>query len=310
MTVTVGVDIGGTSVRAMAFDEEGTAYARSQVPTAVGGGEQVIESVLEAWSDLALEEVVDVAGVGVPGRVDPATGDVRLAVNLGIGDDPYPLGPALSEQLGVPVTVENDVKVAALGIHEALKKRNSAPTSLVLLNIGTGISAGVVIEGNLYRGSHGMAGEIGHVVVDELGAVCACGQTGCLEAVAAGPAIARLTPNLAPNDVATQVSRFIAEAITWIAATFDPEKIYLGGGVSQAGDTFLDSVRGRLREVAKNSSLAAQRIDPNAVTLAPIDGSTGPRGAAVLAQRAQANRILTSFIPSKATSTPTDGGEI
>ena len=310
MTVTVGVDIGGTSVRAMAFDESGTAYARSQVPTAIGGGKQVIESVLEAWSDLALEEMVEVAGVGVPGRVDPATGNVRLAVNLGIGDDPYPLGPALSEQLGVPVTVENDVKVAALGIYDALKRRNSAPTSLVLLNIGTGISAGVVIDGNLYRGSHGMAGEIGHVVVDKLGPVCACGQTGCLEAVAAGPAIARLTPEAPPADAATQVSRFIAEAITWIAATFDPELIYLGGGVSHAGHSFLDSVRGSLRHAAKNSTLAAQRIDPNAVTLAPIDGSTGPRVAAVLAQRAQATRVLTSFIPSKATSTPTDGGEI
>ena len=115
---------------------------------------------------------------------------------------------------------------------------------------------------------------------------------------------------LYPDAAATEVSRFIAEAITWIAATFDPEKIYLGGGVTRAGNTFIDSVRGRLREVAKNSSLAAQRIDPNAVTLAPIDGSTGPRGAAVLAQRAQANRVLTSFMPSKATSTPTDGGEI
>lgn len=310
MTVTVGVDIGGTSVRAMAFDESGTAYARSQVPTAIGGGAQVVESVLAAWSDLALEEVVEVAGVGVPGRVDPATGDVRLAVNLGIGDDPYPLGPALSAQLGIPVTVENDVKVAAVGIHEGLKKRNAAPASLVLLNIGTGISAGVVIEGNLYRGSHGMAGEIGHVVVDELGPVCACGQTGCLEAVAAGPAIARLAPDVEPADAASQVSRFIAGAITWIAATFDPELIYLGGGVSNAGHTFLDAVRGRLREAAKNSSLAAQRIDPNAITLAPIDGSTGPRGAAVLAQRAQAMRAINSFIPSTAMSTPTNGGEI
>jgi glucokinase len=310
MTVTVGFDVGGTSVRAMAFDDSGTAYARAQVPTGLGGGEQVIESILEAWSDLDLQEAVDVAGVGIPGRVDPATGDVRLAVNLGIGEDPFPLGAALSERLGVPVTVENDVKMAALGVHEGLKKRNSAPASLVLLNIGTGISAGVVIAGNLYRGSHGMAGEIGHVVVDERGPVCACGQTGCLESVAAGPAIARLSPDVAPGDAARYVSRFIAHAITWIAATFDPEQIFLGGGVTNAGFPFLDAVRGRLREAARNSSLAAQRVDPEAITLAPVDASTGPRGAAVLAQRLRSTSSLTSLTPSKATSAPTNGGEI
>ncbi|MGH8958617.1 MAG: ROK family protein, partial [Acidimicrobiia bacterium] len=117
-----------------------------------------------------------------------------------------------------------------------------------------------------------------------------------------------LSPDGDQPDAATSVSRFIAHAITWIAATFDPEQIYLGGGVSTAGYPFLDAVRARLRDAARNSSVAAQRIDPDAITLAPIDGSTGPRGAAVLAQRLRSS--MTSFTPSKATSTPTNGGEI
>jgi predicted NBD/HSP70 family sugar kinase len=307
MTVTVGVDIGGTSVRAIAFDAGGNACARSQVPTAVGSGEQVVASVLAAWSGLDMHGSIDSAGVGIPGRVDPLTGDVRLAVNLGIGDDPFPLGPKLSTELGIPVAVENDVKVAALGVHEELNERGSAPASLVLLNIGTGISAGVVIGGSLYRGSRGMAGEIGHVVVDPEGPLCACGQTGCLEAVAAGPALSRLGPDVDSADAVAFVSRYIAYAIAWIAATFDPEQIFLGGGVSQAGSPFLDAVRQRLREAGRNSSLASQRIDPRAIELARIDGSTGPRGAAVLARRL---RTSTSSLASRAAAQPTNGGEI
>lgn len=323
MTATVGFDIGGTSVRAIAFDDTtGAALARSLVPTDIGDGTRVVSSVLEAWSELRLAEPISSAGVGVPGRVDPKTGDVRMAVNLGIGEEPFPLGAELARELGTPVAVENDVKVAALGVYEELRRQGSAPGSLVLLNIGTGISAGVVIDGALFRGSHGMAGEIGHVVVEEEGPLCRCGQRGCLEAVAAGPAIARLWPEAGSRgapflfetagngvetalQVAGYISKYVALAITWLAAAFDAEQIFLGGGVSKAGRPFLDAVREKLRNAALNSSLAAQRIDPASVTLAPIDGSTGPRGAAVLAQRLQPLSLA-----SKGTSNPSNGGEI
>jgi glucokinase len=298
MTLTVGIDIGGTSVLAMAFDGGGTAVDRSEVLAGTRGGASVVESVLQAWKGLRLHHEVARTGVGVPGRVDPRTGDVRLAVNLGIGDDPYPLGAELSSAFGLRVAVENDVKVAALGVHEELRRQDRAPSSLALLNIGTGIAAGVVIEGNIFRGSHGMAGEIGHVVVDEQGPRCPCGQQGCLEAVAAGPAISRAwlgrvgvlfnaaaEGDLEANSIAKRVSGQIAQAITWLAATFDIEQVYLGGGVTRAGGPFLQAVRQRLLEATENSSLVAQRLDPELVFLAPIEGSLGPRGAAVMADR-------------------------
>lgn len=298
MTLTVGIDIGGTSVQAMAFDADGTVIGRSEVPAGTKGGPSVVESVLQAWKALAPQQEVGRAGVGVPGRVDPRTGDVRLAVNLGIGDDPYPLGAELSSAFGFPVAVENDVKVAALGVHEELRRQDLAPSSLALLNVGTGIAAGVVIEGSIFRGSHGMAGEIGHVVVDEQGPRCRCGQLGCLEAVAAGPAISRawhgsagslfeaaLNGDTHASGIAKRVSGYIAQAITLLAATFDVEQVYVGGGVSKTGRPLLEAVRQRLLETATNSSLAAERVDPESVALAPIEAFLGPRGAAVLANR-------------------------
>lgn len=316
MSLTVGIDIGGTSVLAVAFDRDGTAVARAEVPTHTVGGASVTESVIQAWKALSLPAEAARAGVGVPGRVNPQTGSVRSAVNLGIGDDPYPLGAELSQALGVPVAIENDVKVAAVGLHDELSRKGPGPSSLILLNLGTGIAAGVVIDGNLFRGSHGMAGEIGHVIVDEEGFACRCGQRGCLETVAAGPAIARMWPGggesvfeaASAGDaqaglIAGQVCAYIATALTWLAATFDVEQVYLGGGVTKAGNPFLGAVRRKLMENAGNSSLAVQRLDPELVFLAPIEGFPGPRGAAVLADRQE----LSSH--AKKTSNRTEGGD-
>ena len=303
MTVTVGIDIGGTSVHAVAFDQDGEVVSQAEVATGTVGGASVVDSVIQAWKALSFSEEAARAGVGVPGRVDPGTGSVTSAVNLGIGEDPYPLGPELREALGVPVAIENDVKVAALGLHDELWRKNEVPSSLLLLNIGTGIAAGVVINGDLFRGAHGMAGEIGHVIVEENGFECRCGQRGCLETVAAGPAIARMwqgdgesvfeaasRPDVEAGRVAGVVSGYIARALTWLAATFDPEHVYLGGGVTRAGRPFLGAVRQKLMENAGTSSLAAQRLDPELVFLAPLEGIPGPRGAAVWADKQEFQR--------------------
>ncbi|MGQ0848170.1 MAG: ROK family protein [Actinomycetota bacterium] len=301
MTVTVGIDIGGTSVLAMAFDESGATVGRSEVPTGTAGGASVVDSVKQAWSGLEMAAKASSAGVGVPGRVDPRTGDVRLAVNLGIGADPYPLGTELHRAFGLPVAVENDVKAAALGVHESLRSEGQAPNSLALVNLGTGIAAGVVIDGELFRGSRGMAGEIGHTVVEPGGEVCRCGQRGCLETVVAGPAIARAWPEsegsalplfaaAAGGDAeaapeAERISGYIARALLWLAATYDVEKFYLGGGVSRAGAPFLQAVRDRLSATGQQSKVAAELLSPDQVLLAPDQGWAGPRGAAVLAAR-------------------------
>jgi len=188
--LVVGVDIGGTKTAILICDLDGTVRGRHLAPTAVGSPDRAadtIASVVRAALAEAGATPTDVAaiGVGVPGRVDPDRGQVTLAVNLDWHD--LPLGPRLEARLGIPTILENDVRAATLGLH---RRRVFGDTqSLALLAIGTGISAGVVIDGVLHRGAMGLAGEIGHVVIERDGPRCACGLNGCFEAVAAGPAI-------------------------------------------------------------------------------------------------------------------------
>ena len=151
-----------------------------------------------------------------------------------------------------------------------------------------------------------MAGEIGHVVVDESGGLCRCGQRGCLEAVAAGPAIARAWPkgvdgtaatalfdaaaegDPAAEKVAGRIAGHLTTALIWLAAAYDAEAIVLAGGVSGAGDPFLRMIHDQVMRRGSSSELAARRLRPDQVTLATADDPPGPRGAAVLA----ANHLL------------------
>jgi predicted NBD/HSP70 family sugar kinase len=302
MTFTIGVDIGGSSATAVAIDEAGEVVHRYRVNGRIEGGRQVVASALAAIRSFQLEDCVAI-GVGVPGLVDSGTGQVTMAVNLGIGAHPYPLAAEIGEALDFPVTIENDVRAAALGAHESMRLAGDPPDSLAMVSIGTGISAGVVVRGDLIRGIHGMAGEIGHVVVDESAALCRCGQRGCLEAVASGPAIDRAWPkgldgnaatalfaaaaggDPAAEKVAGRIAGYLTMALTWLAAAYDTERIVIGGGVSDAGDTFLSAIRDRINRQAALSDLAARRLSPEQVTLAQREDPPGPRGAAVIAAR-------------------------
>jgi glucokinase len=315
MTFTIGVDIGGSSATAVAINPAGAIVDRYRVNGRVEGGRQVVASALAAIGSFRLDEC-DAIGIGVPGLVDSDTGEVALAVNLGIGTHPYPIAAEIGAALGFPVTIENDVRAAALGAHESLRLEGDPPESLAMVSIGTGISAGVVVRGDLLRGAHGMAGEIGHVVVDESAALCRCGQRGCLEAIASGPAIARAWPrgleataatalfaaaaagDPAAEKVAGRIAGYLTTALTWLAAAYDTERIVIGGGVSDAGDSFLSAIRDRIGRQAATSDLAARRLRPEQVTLADREDPPGPRGAAVLAARSLlTNNLLTGREP-------------
>lgn len=208
--IVVGVDIGGTKTAILVCDGNGIVLARSVAPTAVGERDRAADTIaalVETAINIAGVRRTDIAGlgVGVPGRVDRERGHVTLAVNLDWND--LALGPQLETRLGIPTVLENDVRAAALGLHQ---RRLFGPVeSLALLAIGTGISAGVVLRGVLHRGAQGLAGEIGHAIIEPGGPRCACGNSGCFEALAAGPAIVRRARegwaarrNGAPSDVA------------------------------------------------------------------------------------------------------------
>jgi glucokinase len=313
----VGVDVGGTKITVLVTEAGGRVLARELAPVGAEPQHRAAERIAAVVRASlgragASPDDVQAVGVGVPGRVDPLAGSVSLAVNLGWSD--LPLGPDLEALLGRPCVLENDVRAAAFGLHR--RHVVGDIDDLAYLAIGTGVSAGVVLHGRLHRGTHGLAGEIGHVVVDSDGPECACGERGCLEALVSGPAIARLARSAIRDalvgDVATPlrdvadvtsvdvyraaadgdrvalevvdgVGRWLAWAVHVLVMTYDVERIVLGGGVSHAGATFLEPIVRELGRLREGSDLAREQLRPGVLELLPPDADAGAWGAVTIA---------------------------
>jgi predicted NBD/HSP70 family sugar kinase len=296
-----GLDIGGTKTLGVAVDEDGDVRASVRLQTVAGGHDRLLTTALATLSRLAEQAGVGPAefagiGVGVPGIVEPATGRVRNAINLGIDDVPVELGRHHTEATGSPVTVDNDVNAAALGTAATLP----GPADLAYLSVGTGIAAGFVLDGRLRRGRRGLTGELGHIPIDASGPFCDCGQRGCLEAVASGPAIARRwtggngrPPAVAMADAAVagdraarrvldDVAAHLALAVTLLALGVDPDLVVLGGGVAEAGDPLLEAVRTAVRRRPETAVVGAVDLAKR-VVLVPGGVPVGAIGAACLA---------------------------
>ncbi|MEW6540867.1 MAG: ROK family protein [Bacillota bacterium] len=187
-----GVDLGGTKIYTLLATAEGTVKAEAKVPTEAGRGyEAVVERIAETVAAVAAQagarpENVRVVGVGAPGPLDPQTGIVHQAPNLGWKE--APLRADLEARLGLPVRLENDANLGALGEYAFGAGRGG--TELVYVTVSTGIGGGLILRGEIYGGAGGGAGEIGHITVVPGGPRCRCGSRGCLEAVASGTAIA------------------------------------------------------------------------------------------------------------------------
>lgn len=302
----LGVDIGGSSVETVVTDRAHHVAAHALEPTDTSSGEAVVASARASIRGALVRaagaaEVVAGIGIGVPGQVDADRGVVRFAMNLNIGEAGLALGAAVEEAFGLDVAVENDVRAAAVGAYELFRPQVPDLHTLVYLSIGTGISAGVVVDGGLRRGRRGLAGEIGHVVVDEDGPPCRCGLRGCLEAVAAGPAVAQRWPaedgrnaerlfaaaaEGRPDAIragAEFTARWV-EAIQWLGLAHGADLVVLGGGVGSVGGTLLDAIRLRLAEFAERSELARRLLPPERVVSVPAGHPTGAIGAAAVAR--------------------------
>jgi glucokinase len=185
--VRVGIDIGGTKTVGVLLDTDGAVVEKHRMPTGYGNAE-VAATAIAVVDELAARSTMSSSGftsigIGIPGVVDGRSGEVSHAVNLGLTR--LSLRDELAPRFPAHVAVENDVNAAAVGVWHLLD--DPSIESMAYLNLGTGLAAGLVLDGRLRRGARGIAGEIGHIPVDPEGPPCACGQSGCLERVRWAP---------------------------------------------------------------------------------------------------------------------------
>lgn len=295
--IRVGLDVGGTKIDAVAVDAAGDILGRLRRPT--GWGEDaVVTSIVTTVTALAEETgfvISDVGsvGIGIPGLVDAATGRVDHAVNLGVQS--LDLAARAEQALGVPFRVENDVKAAALG---AAVLRGVAG-SMAYLNLGTGVAAGIVIDGRIWRGARGTAGEVGHLSVDPRGRLCGCGQHGCIETFCGGGALAKAWGRSGalpirdifdaadagdPQALALRddLHHGAAAAVRVLVLSADVETVVIGGGLTALGDRLENGIRAALHAGAEASPfMRSLRLDER-IELLPAGSPAAAFGAALV----------------------------
>lgn len=297
----LGFDVGGTKTDGVVVAPGGEILARLRRPTGWGAA-AVVATITGMVAELADAVGVDAddfrsVGIGMPGQVAAGGEVVTHAVNLGI--DLLDLGRSVGGILGAPVRAENDVKAAALGAYALHGSPHGAGGSMAYLNLGTGIAAGFVKDGALWRGAHGTAGEVGHISVDPNGPLCKCGQRGCIEAFCGGGAIAErwarpaVLPVLDVFDAADAgdagalslragLAHGVAAAIRVIVLSTDVETVVLGGGVTALGDRMLSLVEDDLAAAAAASPFLSSLRLAERVELLPAGSPAAALGAALV----------------------------
>ena len=314
--LAAGVDMGGTKILALVTTEEGDVLGEDRRLTlASEGPDAVIErlgaSVREAMAEAGVE-ASDMVGIGIstPGPCDPERGVVTHAPNLPGWHD-IPLTQRLSEALGMPALMENDAAAACYGEFRFGAGRGFR--HIVYVTVSTGIGGGIMIDGQLYRGASGAAGEVGHVVVDADGPLCNCGSRGCVEAISSGLSIARdaaaaidagrspILAELAGDEPPTaelvhqavsrgdETARAIIEraahhlglGLAGILNSFNPEALILGGGLLGLGDLYVDpAIR------AARANAFEQAVADVTIVEAKLGERAGALGAAALMMNA------------------------
>ena len=313
----VGVDMGGTKILAAVIDAKGEIVQQAKRATKPKKGpEEVIERITRC-----IREAIDGAelnssqiraiGIGSPGPLDPETGVIIFAPNLGWSN--VPLKAKLEANLSIPTFVDNDVNVGTLG--EYAFGAGQGVKNLVGIFVGTGIGGGIILDGKLFHGVNKTAGEVGHMIVEAKGPRCGCGNFGCLEAVASRTAITRdlqkailkkgkkskLTELNGGNldlirskaiaravkqgdkptiKVVQRAAKYLGISVASIVHFLNPEMVVLGGGVVEAmGDSLLDPIRHAAAEYALPTTMDGVQI-----VAATLGDNAGVIGASVLAR--------------------------
>lgn len=314
----LGADIGTTSIDLVVTDYSGEPLARYSEPALVSlGPVEILNRVISLFSDvlaasnLTGKKILGL-GIGLPGPVDFASG-TAVSPPIMPGWDKFPIVQFMGEHLpGVMVIVDNDVNIMGIGEHRA--GMGLGVDNFIFIKIGTGIGAAIFIDGKIYRGADGCAGDIGHICVDKKGPICKCGNVGCLESIAGGGALSlqarqageegkskilkkyydNKNGQLQAEDIGNaakegdmfsvelikQTGRRVGEVLAGLVNFANPNMIIIGGGVSNFGDLLLSNVRQAILE--RSLPLATNRLS---IVLSSIPKDGGVIGAISLTQK-------------------------
>ncbi len=317
--VIVGVDLGGTSLRALVLDRRNRILSIEKIPTkantpAAGLIRDIAASIRKAVTAADLEWArVSAVSIGAPGAVDPENGIVYKAPNLGWEN--VALGPKLETMLKVPVLVENDVNAGTMG--EYVLGAGKGTSDMLGIFVGTGIGGGLILRGELYGGYRGAAGEIGHIIVERDGPLCGCGKRGCVEALASRTAMEKavrsairagkesLVPQILKERKRTRMTSsiivralkngdplmrqvlkraqfYLGILVANLVNTMDPEAIVVGGGIAER---LQEQFVGPIRTTAWKYFLRQDGRERIRIVPGVLGDNAGALGAAVLARR-------------------------
>ena len=311
--IYIGIDVGGTTIKAGVVDENGRILLKDSVATGMerGYGPMIRDMAelgirLVEQSGHTMDEVKSI-GIGIPGIMNPKTGRVPFCTNLAWHD--VPILDEMAKYVSVPVYVDNDATAAGLAEH--VGGVSSAVENSVFITLGTGVGGGVMLNGKVFSGPHGVASEIGHMITVDGGEPCSCGKRGCWERYASATALIREGRRFAeahpdcplmkavdgdPEKITAKVVIDLAKAgdpdcaklfdnyvyhlcvgLRNIINLYDPEIIALGGGVSHAGQFLLDAVRAKLPDMVFFKDMPYAQVE-----LAQMGNDAGIIGAAML----------------------------
>jgi len=294
--LVVGIDMGGTNIRLALVSEDGVATNSVKYNTSAHEGKDIVIGRLSAATSEIISEgrrhgtVVGV-GIGAPGLIE--NGVVRNSPNLP-GWKEVPLQRLLEETLSLPVVLENDANAVAYG--ERSMGAGKGFNSLICITLGTGVGGGVILDGKIWRGAFGMAGEVGHMIVEPEGVKCSCGNRGCLESYSSATAIVRMAKEAVSrgdaswdiNNLTTETLDAAARGGDMVAAALfagagrelgigiasllhilNPEAVIIGGGVAKAWDLFYpflaEEIKNRcFREVAERTKILPASLGDSA----------------------------------------------
>jgi glucokinase len=307
MSLTIAIDIGGTHIRAAAYDPNGSvepvAHTRAKsLAHTPGVFDRLVSAVETVWQNGQVSAI----GIASPGPLDPYSGVILDTPNIPQWKN-FPLAPKLSERFGVPVYLDNDANMAGLG--EWQFGAGKGHSDLVYITISTGIGGGVISNNQLLQGYRGMGAELGHMLIDPDGPLCGCGQPGHVESFSSGPAIVRyvteqftagqktslhVNPSLTPAQIADaalagdalavtafeRAGRYLGMAVANYLAIFDPSILIFGGGVSQVGDLLFKPFEESMRRYVFHPHY----LDNLTITKAALGDDAGLLGAFALAR--------------------------